>query len=200
MTATPSDLLSRALNACGEPPLRPLPAVVAELLRSLEAPPRLAAHLRLVHDVAAELVAWAEARYPELVWDRDAVLFGAATHDVGKVLHPGELSGPGSDHETAGRDLLLEHGFAPGLARFAADHARWGDTDAGIEDLLVSVADKVWKDKRVPDLEDGLVRELAGVSGREPWEEYLALDDLLTRIGADAARRLAFQVAFPVGA
>lgn len=63
-----------------------------------------------------------------------------------------------------------------------------------IEDLLVSTADKVWKDKRVPGLEDGLVRELSAATGREPWEEYLAVDDLLTRLGADAARRLAFPV------
>lgn len=27
-----------------------------------------------------------------------------AVHDVGKALHRGELSGPGSDHEAAGRD------------------------------------------------------------------------------------------------
>ncbi|MET9958451.1 hypothetical protein ABZ128_05075 [Streptomyces sp. NPDC006326] len=39
---------------------------------------------------------------------------------------------------------------------------------------------------------------LAGATGREPWEEYLALDDLLARLGADADRRLAFQSAFPV--
>ncbi|WP_350325372.1 hypothetical protein [Streptomyces katrae] len=49
MTSTPSDPLSRALEASGEPPLRPLPPVVAELLRSLGAPARLAAHLRAVH-------------------------------------------------------------------------------------------------------------------------------------------------------
>jgi hypothetical protein len=30
----------------------------------LDAPPRLAAHLRLVHDVAYELVEWLAVRYP----------------------------------------------------------------------------------------------------------------------------------------
>ncbi|HEY9371898.1 HD domain-containing protein [Streptomyces sp.] len=198
MTATPSDLLLRALDVPGEPPLRPLPAVVTELLRSLGAPPRLAAHLRAVHDVAVDLADWVRDRYPDLAVHRDAVLFGAATHDVGKTLHPEELSGPGSAHEAAGRDLLLDRGFAPALARFAATHASWDDPAVTIEDLLVSTADKVWKDKRVPDLEDRLVRALAGATGREPWEEYLALDDLLARLGADAGRRLAFQSAFPV--
>ncbi|MFJ3876653.1 HD domain-containing protein [Streptomyces sp. NPDC090077] len=199
MTSIRSDLLSRALEAPTEPHLRPLPPVVAELLRSLEAPPRLAAHLRAVHDVAVELADWVASRYPGLAMDRDAVLIGAATHDVGKTLHPGELSGPGSAHEATGRDLLLEHGFAPGLARFAATHATWDGPDVTIEDLLVSTADKVWKDKRVPELEDRLVRVLSAATGRELWEEYLALDDLLTRLGADADRRLAFQAAFPIG-
>ncbi|WP_327677212.1 HD domain-containing protein [Streptomyces sp. NBC_00467] len=198
MTTTPSDSLLRALDAPGEPPLRPLPPVVAELLRSLEAPPRLAAHLRAVHDVAVELSDWVRDRYPDLAVDRDAVLFGAATHDIGKTLHPEELAGPGSAHEAAGRDLLLDRGFDPALARFAATHASWDDPAVTIEDLLVSTADKVWKDKRVPDLEDRLVRALAEATGREPWEEYLALDDLLSGLGADAGRRLAFQSEFPV--
>ncbi|WP_433573345.1 HD domain-containing protein [Streptomyces sp. CA-251247] len=198
MTATPCDSLLRALDAPGEPPLRPLPPVVTELLRSLEVPPRLAAHLRAVHDVAVELSDGVRDRYPDLAVDRDAVLFGAATHDIGKTLHPEELAGPGSAHEAAGRDLLLDRGFEPALARFAATHASWDDPAVTIEDLLVSTADKVWKDKRVPDLEDRLVRALAGATGREPWEEYLALDDLLSGLGADAGRRLAFQSEFPV--
>ena len=50
-----SDALRRALTDRGEPPLRPLPNQVNELLESLNAPPRLAAHLRAVHDVAWQL-------------------------------------------------------------------------------------------------------------------------------------------------
>lgn len=47
------------------------------------------------------------------------MLFGAATHDVGKVLQPAELSGPGSAHEPAGHALLLPHGAPERLARLA---------------------------------------------------------------------------------
>lgn len=193
---SPLDPLSRALDGPSDPPLRALPPEVAALLRELGAPPRLAAHLRAVHDVAVELVEWVRGRCPDLVFDRDAVLFGAATHDVGKVLHPGELVGGGSAHEAAGRELLLRHGVAAARARFAATHASWDDPAATVEDLLVSTADKVWKDKRVTDLEDRLVRALAEATGREPWEEFLAVDDVLTRLGADAGRRPAFQAAF----
>ncbi|MET7687255.1 HD domain-containing protein [Streptomyces sp. NPDC005483] len=192
---TAPDPLHRALHAPGP---RPLPDEVATLLRTLAAPPRLAAHLRLVHDVAYELVAWLASRYPALQLDREAVLFGAATHDVGKAAHVSELSGPGSAHEEAGRELLLAHGVAPGLARFAATHASWTLPEIGLEDLLVSVADKIWKNKRVPELEDLVVRRLAESSGRTVWEEFLALDDALTALGEDAPERLTFQTTHPV--
>lgn len=197
---TPSNSLHRALHTAGDPPLRPLPAPAAELLRSLAAPPRLAAHLRAVHDVAVRLVDWVEQHCPGLDVDRDAVLFGAATHDIGKTVHVAELSGPGSAHEEAGRELLLAHGFGPALARFAGTHASWTAPDATVEDLLVSTADKVWKNKRVPELEDLLLVRLTQASGRERWEEYLALDELLGDIGDGADHRLAFQAAFPVSA
>jgi hypothetical protein len=187
------------LTAAAEPALRPLPERAAALLRDLGAPPRLAAHLRLVHDVAVELADWVERRYPGLPFDRAAVQFGAATHDIGKTAHVEELSGPGSAHEEAGRRLLLDRGVEPELARFAGTHAAWAaDPDIGFEDLLVALADKVWKNKRVSGLEDVVVDRLSRASGRPLWEEFLALDDLLSALGADAERRLAFQAAYPV--
>ncbi|MGP3973995.1 HD domain-containing protein [Streptomyces sp. 8N114] len=190
--------MSRALLASTDPPLRPLPSSVTDLLRSLNAPPRLAAHLRAVHDVAYQLVEWTEHRCPDIVVNRDAVLFGAATHDIGKAVHVAELSGPGSAHEEAGREMLLALGFSPDLARFAGTHASWTDPDATFEDLLVSTADKVWKNKRVAELEDLLISRLAHATGQQHWAEYLALDELLEHIGNGADRRLAFQASFPV--
>lgn len=197
VTTTSSPLL-RALYGTVSPDLRPLPEPVAELLRSLDCPPRLAAHLRAVHDVARQVVGWVEQHCPAVEFDREAVLFGAAAHDVGKTIHVDELSGTGSAHEEAGRDLLLARGFAPELARFAGTHASWAAAGIGFEDLMVSLADKVWKNKRVAALEDLVVARLAGASGREVWEEFMALDELLTRIGDGADRRLAFQASFPV--
>ncbi|GAA4563083.1 hypothetical protein GCM10023176_06270 [Micromonospora coerulea] len=98
-----SDALRRALEEPGDPPLRPLPDEVAALLAALHAPPRLAAHLRAVHDVAAQLTDALADWFPQLPFDRAAVLFGAATQDIGKVrlafqaIHPVEdptASGP----------------------------------------------------------------------------------------------------------
>jgi hypothetical protein len=61
----------------------------------------------------------------------------------------------------------------------------------------VTLADKVWKGKRVAGLEQRVAALLGG--GREPWESFLVLDDELTRVAEDADARLAFQAAFPVG-
>ncbi|MEU6343502.1 HD domain-containing protein [Streptomyces sp. NPDC046977] len=171
---------------------------MAALLLRLQSPPRLAAHLRAVHDVAHEPADWAREHCPGLPVDREAVLFGAATHDIGKTVHEAELSGPGSAHEEAGREPLLAHGFPAELARSAGTHASWARSAVTVEELLVGTADKVWKNPRVPDPEDRLVARPAEANGTARRVEFLALDDILGRIGEQAGRRLAFQASFPV--
>jgi HD domain len=188
-----SSALYRALTADDDLALPRLPDDVAELLLSLDAPPRLAAHLRLVHDVANQLTDLVIAQYPGLNVDRTAVLFGAATHDVGKSIHIDELSSPGSAHEQVGYDLLISHGFPPDTARFARTHATWGAADVTREDLLVSVADKIWKGKRVIELEQLLLDRLTEPTDPARWQAFTSLDDALERLSADADRRLAFQ-------
>ncbi|WP_246002034.1 HD domain-containing protein [Allorhizocola rhizosphaerae] len=110
-------LLDRALTGAAQ--VRPLPEHMAALLRKVSAPPRLAAHLRAVHDAAWHLTAGIAELYPQLVFDREEVLFGAATHDIGKTIHTAELSQPGRYHEQAGYELLIESGVEHRLARFA---------------------------------------------------------------------------------
>ncbi|MGE7386939.1 HD domain-containing protein [Streptomyces sp. NPDC004126] len=195
---TTDTVFLRAVSGTVDLPLLPLPDRVAALLSVLGVPPRLAAHLRAVHDVAHQLIDWVAERYPSVAIDREAALFGAATHDIGKTVHLAELSGPGAAHEETGRALLLERGVSQELARFAATHASWTRSDVVLEDLLVSLADKIWKNKRVPDLEDLVVARLAEATGRPEWEEFLALDEILSRIGDEADARLAFQASFPI--
>ncbi|KAB2339622.1 HD domain-containing protein [Actinomadura rudentiformis] len=185
-------------SALTGPGFRPLPERAAVLLEQLGAPPRLGAHLRAVHDVACEIVTWLGERYPSVVVDGEAVLFGAATHDIGKVRHPAELSGPGAEHEPVGYALLRDLGVEERLARFARTHAAWDGPGIEIEDLLVTLADKVWKAKRVPELEQLVVDRLAAASGEPAWEAFIKLDDLLDRIAAGAEERLAFQTAHDV--
>ncbi|MEE6306834.1 HD domain-containing protein [Plantactinospora veratri] len=190
--------LHRALADPGPPPLRPLPPEAVELLITSNAPARLAAHLRAVHDVAAQLLDWLGQEYPDLTVEHREVRFGAATHDIGKTRHPEELSGPGSRHEPAGRELLIGYGVQPALARFAASHARWDSPGTTTEELLVSLADKVWKGRREADLEDRVVDRLTAVGGQQRWAAFLALDDVLSRIAEDADARLDFQARYPV--
>jgi hypothetical protein len=68
----------------------------------------------------------------------------------------------------------------------------------GVEDLLVSVADKVWKAKRVEDLERLRTERIAVASGVAAWEAFVSLDDCLQELAAGADGRLEFQNAFPV--
>ena len=192
--------LERALtDADGDLGLRPLPDLVVELLAAVAAPPRLAAHLRAVHDVAGQLLDWLAGRYPRVAVDGPAVLFGAATHDIGKAVHRAELSGPGSAHEREGYRLLLSYGVPDHLAAFARDHARWdGARAATVESLLVSLADKVWKGRREADLESQLVNRIAEATGESAWSVFAALDDALTAIADKADLRLAYQARHPI--
>ncbi|MET9226597.1 phosphohydrolase [Lentzea sp. NPDC003310] len=178
-------------------PLRRLPPEVETLLTDLQAPPRLVAHLRAVHDVACELAAWVEHNHPSITLDQQAIRYGAATQDVGKVLHPNELSGPGSQHEPAGHALLRERGVEERLARFARTHASWTEPGTSLEELLVSLADKVWKAKRVPGLEQLVTDHLAAAAAQEPWEVFMAPDDELTRLASGADQRLTYQASYP---
>jgi HD domain-containing protein len=166
-------------------PLRPLPGPAAELLRAVQAPARLAAHLRAVHDVAWTLTDALGRRRPDLEFDTTAVLFGAATHDIGKVVHVAELTGPGSAHEAAGEELLLRYGVPAHLARFASSHGSWTSPDVTLDDLLVSLADQICRGNRVPVLEHRITEATGHLS------------DILDALAADAPHRRAFELTYP---
>lgn len=119
-----------------------------------------AAHLRAEHDAAWHLTAGIAELYPARQFDREEVLFGAASHDIGKTIHTAELSQPGTYHEQAGYELLIGSGVKHRLARFAANHGTRTAPNISVEDLLVSPADKIWKAKRVPDLEDQIISRI----------------------------------------
>lgn len=172
---------------------RDLPSHARELCQRLAAPARLIAHLTLVHDVAHELLDALQKKYPRLNIGRDAILFGAATHDLGKTRHTNELSEPGTQHEQIGEAILRELGVAPSLARFARTHGNWRDPSNNLEDLLVSLADAVWKGKRDTELE-ALVSEKIGASVSEPqWDVWSRLDNILDRLAARSDDRLEWQ-------
>jgi hypothetical protein len=189
-------LLRRALLDASPLSLRLLPQTAADLLEK-RPPPRLAAHLRLVHDVACQIAGRAGGRYPGLGYDRDAMLSGAASRDIGKTIHLAELSAPGCEHEEAGRPLLLAPWHQPGTGALGRHARGLGQTRDHRGRPDGQRAGNAWKNKRVPGLEDLLVARLARASGRDAWEEFLALDGLLEATGDDADDRLAFQSSFP---
>lgn len=177
--------------------LVPYPRYAMNLFRLLEIPLRLHAHHILVHDVAARLLEKLHVLWPGLCFARGLVLFGAATHDIGKLFHPEELSGEGHLHERAGWGFIVAlDNFFEG-ARFAVSHASWSESST-VEELLVSLADKIWRGARVPELENLLIARIAEATGRERWEIFSAFDGIMEKLAADADWRLAWQNRFPV--
>lgn len=173
---------------------RQLPDEVAHLLDTVGTPQRLIAHLTLVHDVACALIAQMGMSWPELDYERQAVALGAAVHDIGKVAYPEELSRPGHAHEAAGEALLVEHGFPREIARFARTHAQWQTEDMPLlEDLLVALADALWRGKRDAELEGAFCQRVAALTGEAHWQIFARLDDIATEIAARADARLAWQ-------
>ncbi|HEX2913282.1 MAG TPA: HD domain-containing protein [Chloroflexia bacterium] len=178
--------------------LAPLPPLIKQILADLNAPPRLMTHLTLVHDVACRLLDLLSPEWPGLDFDRKAVLVGAASHDIGKLLVPSELSGPGKKHEEVGPALLISHGLSPEQARFARTHASWYEEGTALEDRLVAFADTIWKGKRDQALEESLTGWLARSSGEKEWLTFLKLDQVALELAGKADERLSWQASFPL--
>lgn len=175
--------------------LHPLPAQAQDILQRLNVPPRLEAHLKLVHDVAVRLLDGVLGKWPGLPINREFILIGASLHDVGKVIHSVELTGAGKQHEAAGEILLLRLGVRAEVARFARTHGAPAEGML-LEDLLVRTADTIWRGSRDDDLESALVRILAVQTGDEAYLLFGYLDELLTKLAMDAGRRLDWQQAY----
>jgi hypothetical protein len=176
-----------------------LPEDAQALLRQANSPPRLVAHLVLVHDVATGLVGELGRTFPELNFDKESVLFGAATHDIGKATHRNELKGPGKLHEEFGRELLIRLGVPESRARFALTHGNCLTApDIRIEDMLVALADHTWKGKRCGELESVLAGAIAHQTGTPEWECFASLDEIAQRLSNGADERLAWMSQFPV--
>ncbi len=177
---------------------RELPIEVVKILSTVGASPRLIAHLTLVHDTALRITEQIDKIWPSLKYDVKAVLIGAASHDIGKSVYKEELRLPGKQHEEIGPKLLVQHGLAESYARFARTHAQWQSGAATIEDLLVALADKIWKGQRSANLEAALTNFLAKKCNQEEWNVYLKLDDLINEITKDADARLNWQNQFSI--
>ena len=179
---------------------KPLPPDAARICERLSAPPRLIAHLVLVHDAACTLIDCISAEFPKAHFDPDLVRFGAAIHDIGKTLHPDELTESGErKHQRAGFELLQTLDIPKERARFAWTHSNWTDREQiTLEDLLVALADKSWKGKRIDALES-LTADLLSVATARPKSDcYVKLVEIVQSLFQHADKKLAWQSSFPV--
>ncbi|QNL97071.1 HD domain-containing protein [Treponema sp. Marseille-Q4132] len=169
-----------------------LPDEIESVFSTLGVPPRLYAHSLLVHDVANKLLEKINGTWKNLNINKDLVLFGAAGHDIGKSVYINELSEEGHKHEREGFRLLRSLGFSEEKSQFAASHALWSESST-LEELAVSLADKIWKGSRVAELEDLAAAKIAAVTNRERWEVFRSLDTVIQTITRGADKRLFFQ-------
>jgi putative nucleotidyltransferase with HDIG domain len=178
---------------------RSLPTDALRICERLSAPPRLIAHLVLVHDTACSLIERIAAEFPEAHFDPDLVRFGAAIHDIGKSVHADELTESGRNkHQRSGVELLESLGIPKQRARFAWTHSNWTGEHITFEDLLVALADKAWKGKRIDALESLTADLLSTATARPKRDCYAKLDEIIQSLSQDAAKKLAWQFSFAV--
>ncbi|MFH1810551.1 MAG: HD domain-containing protein [Pseudomonadota bacterium] len=161
---------------------------VLSFLVELGAPEHLLRHLELVGEVAALLVE--ELRGLGVSFDARLVELGAAIHDAGKIVHPEEMSGGGNEHEPAGERFMLEQGVDPRLARFCLSHSRYQELEVSFEELVVALADTLWKGRRQPELELEVIDQVARKLGVERWDVFPRLDACFEEIAAQGDERL----------
>ena len=159
-----------------------------DLLTARGASHRLLTHLKLVGEAADKLV----TVYRELGVPVDIKLIelGAAVHDAGKIVHRNELDGPGSLHEEAGREMLLELGVQPKVAECCVTHGAWQGPQVSLEERSVALADKLWKGKRVAELELAVIDDVAARLGIDRWDIFTRLDETFEEIADAAPSRL----------
>ena len=161
---------------------------VHELLVSLGAEDRLIEHVKLVGTAAKDLVIF--MKNLNVSFNGELVLLGAACHDAGKIVVPAELNESGSLHEIAGEKLLLQHGVSAEIARFCVSHACYEQMDMSYEELLVALADKLWKGKRVSELELRVIDATAKLLATDRWTVFEELDNCFEEIASDGHLRL----------
>jgi hypothetical protein len=66
-----------------------------------------------------------------------------------------------------------------------------GRAQAPLEELLVALADKLWKGARHTELERWVIQGVAAKLGKDFWEVFLDLDTAFEEIAAGGDERLA---------
>lgn len=159
-----------------------------EILRQVNAPDHLVTHVTLVGEAADALIKGLQSLNVPV--DADFIRAGVVLHDIGKVIHLDELVAAGSEHEPAGQKMLLQRGVDASLARVCVSHAQWSSMECSLEELVIALADKLWKGKRVEDLELQVVDSCAAQISADRWQLFAELDAVFESIAALGDERL----------
>jgi len=62
---------------------------------------------------------------------------------------------------------------------------------ASLEELLIALADKLWKGVRKPDLEEQVISCVANVLDQGRWDVFVTLDNVFEEIASGGEERLA---------
>jgi HD domain len=157
-------------------------------LQELGASSVLITHVKLVAEASELLIA--KLRSLDIGFDVSFVRLGVAFHDAGKILHPQELQFQGNNHESAGEQLLLANGIDAKLARCCRSHSQWQTMECTLEELLVALADTLWKGKRIRDLENLVVQRLLRQRSIDYWALFMEMDACFEKIAEDGYSRL----------
>jgi len=158
------------------------------LLKDLGAPTRLLRHVELVAEAADILLM--ELRSLGLTVHDEFVRVGVILHDAGKVLYVNELLQSGAEHEPAGERLLLTNGVSPEVARVCLSHAQWRKMSVSLEELLIALADKLWKGVRNQELEELVISRVSDILRQDRWELFVTLDSVFEQIASRGNERL----------
>ena len=157
-------------------------------LKQRSAHPALIRHSELVLEVADDFLK--ELKEVGATLDADIVRVGSVLHDAGKILYWSELHGEGDAHEAAGQRLLADHDWPERVNNCAIFTDRLAGGVCGIEELLVGLADTLWKGARNAELELAVIDRVAQQLGRERWDLFVSLDSAFERIAAGGHERL----------
>ena len=159
-----------------------------ELLDELKAPAHLKLHVRLVGEAADLLIQ--KCNELNILIDENLIRIGVAIHDIGKIVHVNEMTGVGSEHEPEGEKILLSKGIDPKIARCCLSHAQWKNMECSLEELLIALSDKLWKGKRVQELELQVIDRVSELLGKGRWAVFEELDTQFEHIASGGHERL----------
>ncbi|WP_075344686.1 HD domain-containing protein [Tenacibaculum agarivorans] len=166
---------------------------IRNLLEQFDAPQRLIKHLTIVNSTALHIVEQLNTEWPNLELNKKEILFGASTHDIGKAVITDELYKKGKKHESKGFEILKELGYNDEESRFTITHGNWENQGLKIEDLIVCLSDKIWKGKRVNELEERITNEISELTKTDFWDVSMKFELILEKIAIGSDDRIAWQ-------